>query len=681
MGKKIKTLAIVQARSGSKRFPKKILKKIGNKSILEILLRRLKRSKEIDKIVLATTNKKVDRGLKKITNRLNLEIFFGDDKDVLSRFYHIAKKFNPDQIVRITGDCPLIDPKIVDKVISLYKKNNVDYCSNVYPPTFPDGLDVEVFSLKTLKKIWNNNKTEFDKEHVTNAIIKSDIFSKINYQSKTDYSHLRLTVDEREDYLVIRDIFKYFKNDIYFNFNDLKLNLKKLKKTFKKNAMHKRNEGSKISKGQKLWQKAKKIIPGGNMFFSKNPDNFLPNHWPSYYNKAKGSHIWSIDKKKYLDMSLMSVGTNILGYANTKINNQVFKAIKNGNMSTLNCHEEVLLAEKMLAINPWADMVKFARTGGEANSIAVRIARATSGKDKIAICGYHGWHDWYLAANLKKKDSLNEHLLPGLNPLGVPKGLKNTIFTFNYNNFEQLKRIVNENKDLAAIKLEPQRNELPKNDFLKKVRKLATDKKIILIIDECTSGFRETLGGLHQKFNIKPDIAIYGKAIANGFPLTAIVGKREIMESAKNTFISSTFWSDRIGPVAALETLKLMEQIKSWKIITESGKTIKKRWKEIANNNGIKIDVSGISALPNYTFINRDNLIYKTFITQEMLKKGILASQSIYVSVAHSQKNLDKYFNELNSIFSIIKKTENNEKKIDDLLNGPIVNSSFKRLN
>ena len=678
---KIETLAIVQARTGSTRFPKKILKKINDKTLLEILLSRLKKSKLINKIVVVTTKKKEDKKLKSITKKLNVEIFFGSEKDVLSRFYNVSKKYYPNQIVRITGDCPLIDPKIVDKVIKLFKKNKVDYCSNIYPPSFPDGLDTEVFSFDVLKRIWKNKKTIFDKEHVTSAIIKSDIYSKLNYKCKTDYSQLRLTVDEKEDFEVIKGVLNFFNHNIYFDFNDIKLNYRKLNNILSKNQMYKRNEGSSISKGQKLWKKAKKIIPGGNMFFSKNPDNFLPNNWPSYYSKAKGSYIWSIDGKKYLDMSLMSVGTNILGYANTKVNRKVIETIKNGNMSTLNCTAEVFLAEKLLEINPWADMVKFARSGGEANAIAIRIARATTGKDKIAICGYHGWHDWYLAANLKKKDNLDNHLLPGLNPTGVPKVLKDTVFTFNYNNFEELKKIVNKNKNLAAIKLEPQRNDLPKNGFLEKVRKLATDKKLILIIDECTAGFRETFGGLHKKFNLKPDMAIYGKAIANGFPLTAIVGTKEVMENAQDTFISSTFWSDSVGPTAALETLKIMENIKSWKTITRIGKDIKRNWIKIAKDHDIEIKVNGISALPNFTFNNRNNLVYKTFITQEMLKKGILANLSIYTSVSHSSQNLDKYFNELNIIFSLIKKHEDNQKKIEDLLEGPISNSSFKRLN
>ena len=191
----------------------------------------------------------------------------------------------------------------------------------------------------------------------------------------------------------------------------------------------------KINSGQKLWIKAKKIIPGGNMFLSKRPEMFLPNGWPTYYSKAKDCYIWDLDNKKYLDASIMGVGTNLLGYANRLIDNSVKSAIIKGNLSSLNSPEEVMLAEKLIKIHPWFDMVKFARTGGEANAIAIRIARAYSGKDNIAICGYHGWHDWYLSANLTNKKNLDNHLLKGLSTIGVPKKLKNSIYTFEYNNF------------------------------------------------------------------------------------------------------------------------------------------------------------------------------------------------------------------------------------------------------
>ena len=272
-----------------------------------------------------------------------------------------------------------------------------------------------------------------------------------------------------------------------------------------------------------------------------------------------------------------------MGYGNEIIDNAVKKVVSNGNMSTLNCPEEVFLAKKLIEINPWADMVRYARTGGEANAIAIRIARAASDNEKVAICGYHGWHDWYLATNIDSETNLNQHLLPGLSPNGVPKGLRGSVFPFEYNDFKSLLNIVKNHK-VGIIKMEVIRNEKPKNNFLKKVRDLATKNNIILIFDECTSGFRETFGGIHKKYNVNPDMAIYGKALGNGYSITAVLGKKEIMESAQKTFISSTFWTERIGPTAALKTLELMKKLSSWEIITNNGKFMKKDGKKLQKN-------------------------------------------------------------------------------------------------
>jgi glutamate-1-semialdehyde aminotransferase len=349
-------------------------------------------------------------------------------------------------------------------------------------------------------------------------------------------------------------------------------------------------------------------------------------------------------------------------------------------MSTLSCPEEVYLAEKLVEMNPWADMVRFARSGGEANSIAIRIARAASGKDKVAICGYHGWHDWYLSANHNSGDSLSGHLLPGLNPSGVPKVLKDTVLPFHYNNFNELLYLV-ENHDIGVIKMEVVRNFGPEDNFLHKVRELATRKNIVLIFDECTSGFRETFGGIYKKFGVEPDMAMYGKTIGNGYALTAVIGKKSIMEAAQTTFISSTFWTERIGPTAALATLKVMEEIKSWEIITEIGKKIQTGWKALASVHGLEIEVAGIPSLSTYCFKSGNALAYKTLIAQEMLKKNILASTNFYASIAHEDFYIEKYFSELDKVYRVIKKCENQELKIDKILEGPVCHTGFKRLN
>ena len=678
---KNKIVAIIQARCNSTRFPNKILKKIGNLSLIEILLKRISLSKKIDEIVVSTTRSKNDDYLIKILKKNKIAFYRGDENNVLKRYYNTAKKFNAKIIVRITADCPLIDPKIVDQVISLFISKKVSFASNIEPPTYPDGLDVEVFSFKELEKANKFAKSKFDKEHVTPYIKYNKKIKKANKFFKSNFSHLRITVDEEADLKLLKKLLKKTKNIIKFDLQNIIKIYESDKSIFDINGHISRNDGGFLNKGQKLWKRALNIIPDGNMLLSKRPDFYLPKLWPVYFSKAKGVEVWDLENKKYTDMSVMGVGTNILGYANKVINRDVQLSLDKSNMSTLNCPEEVKLAEKLIELHPWFDMVKFAKTGGEANAIAIRIARAKAGRDKVAVCGYHGWHDWYLSANLNDKKNLDTHLLKDLSTNGIPKKLKNTVFPFEYNNYEQLKKIC-KNNDIGVIKMEVFRNFAPSNNFLKKVKNLANKKNIVLIFDECTSGFRETLGGLHKKYKIEPDICILGKALGNGYPITAVIGKKEVMKHASSSLISSTFWTDRIGFIAALKTLSEMERKKSWKMISQIGGLIKKKWKMIAKKNKLKIKISGLSACPSFYIPSSNWLKYKTLITQYMLEKNYLATNTVYVSTEHKNKKiLNKYFTFLDEVFKKIKNCENKIDNIDSLLKTDTCQSTFKRLN
>lgn len=441
--------------------------------------------------------------------------------------------------------------------------------------------------------------------------------------------------------------------------------------------MSSHNSGS--GTGQKLWRRAKQIIPGGNMLLSKRPEMFLPDKWPAYFSRAKGCKVWDLDGNEYIDMSIMGIGPNTLGYGHPEVDEAVMRTIQAGNMSTFNCPEEVYLAEKLIEMHPWAEMARFARSGGEANAIAIRIARAASGRDKVAICGYHGWHDWYLSANLGDDKTLDGHLLPGLEPKGVPRALKDTVFPFCYNRFDELQSLVDA-QDIGVIKMEVVRNMGPENDFLHKVRKLASERGIVLIFDECTSGFRESYGGIHKKYGVEPDMAMFGKALGNGYAITATIGRSEIMEAAQSTFISSTFWSERIGPTAALKTLEIMEHEKSWEQITATGRRIKSRWEALALKHGLRLNVFGLSAIPSFGFDGPNGLAYKTLITQEMLAKGYLASNLVFCSTAHTEDIVDGYFNAIDPVFALIKQCEEG-RDVFSLLKGPVCHGGFKRLN
>ena len=433
-----------------------------------------------------------------------------------------------------------------------------------------------------------------------------------------------------------------------------------------------------MGKGQKLYSKAKQIVAGGNMLLSKRPEMFLPEQWPSYFSKSKGCEVWDLDGKKYID-TLMMPGTNSLGYNYEEIDEAVKETINSGNMSTLNAPEEVELTERLVELHPWADMARFARSGGEANSVAIRLARAASGKDNVAFCGYHGWHDWYLASNLSDSKGLDGHLLPGLDPHGVPKNLKDSVHPFEYNNFDKLEELV-KTKNIGVIKMEVYRNKEPENNFLHRVSKLANEHNIVLVFDECTSGFRKNFGGLHKLYDVEPDVAMFGKALGNGYAVTAVLGKREVMQAAEKSFISSTFWTERIGSSAALATLKAMDKEKSWEKITSMGEEINKEWIKLSQEYELPITISGLAALTTFTFKSKNALAYKTLITQEMLKKGYLAATAVYVCTAHTPEIIKTYLENLKPLFQTIKECEEG-RDIMTLLEGPIAHGGFKRLN
>ena len=675
----MKIVAMIQARMGSTRFPGKVLQPLAGKSMLRFLLERLARCRALDEIMVVTTDSERDDVLAAHVVESGHAVFRGSEADVLDRYYQAAATCGAGIVVRITADCPLLDPELVDKVVDALVSQSADYATNTLPPTYPDGLDVEAFTVEALKRAWEESTTPAEREHVTPYLRNSGTFRIATVHHDSDESQRRWTVDQVEDYEVVCNVLEEFGGRSDFGWQEVLELQQRSPWLFAANLGVERNAGAALGTGQKLWIRAKRVIPGGNMLLSKRAEMFLPEQWPAYFSRAKGCKVWDLDGKEYIDMSIMGIGTNILGYGNAEVDEAVLRTVGLGNMSTLNCPEEVYLAEQLIKVHPWADMVRLARSGGEANAIAIRIARAATGKDKVAICGYHGWHDWYLSANLGDDENLAGHLLPGLDPKGVPANLRGTVFPFVYNDFDGLEALLN-TQDIGVIKMEVIRNLPPQDGFLHKVRQLATDRGIVLIFDECTSGFRQTFGGLHQIYGVEPDMAMFGKALGNGYGITAVIGRREVMEAAQSTFISSTFWTERIGPSAALKTLEVMKRVKSWETITQTGMDITSRWQALAQHHGLAITTSGLAALTGFAFTSPNALAYKTLITQEMLGKGYLAGTSVYVCTEHTPEVVNDFFSALDPVFALIRECEDG-RDVMSLLKGPVCHGGFKRLN
>lgn len=433
-------------------------------------------------------------------------------------------------------------------------------------------------------------------------------------------------------------------------------------------------------KCNELQKEAVELIPGMTQLLSKRPDRFSRGIWPTYFAQAKGVEVTDLDGNKYLDFSIGGIGATVLGYADEDVNKAVIDVINKGSATTLNPPEEVELAKKLIELHPWAQMARFARSGGEAMAVAVRIARVATKKDKIVFCGYHGWMDWYLAANLGKKEALDEHWIKGLNPNGVPKGLKDTAIPFLYNNIEDFNKAIEKaGDDLAAIVMEPIRNFEPTKEFIEAIHEMAKKKNIPLIIDEISAGFRICNGGAHLKLGFKPDIAVFSKALGNGFPISAVIGKKWVMQSAQEAFITSTNWTERVGNVAALAMINKFVKNDVSKHLVKIADMVWQGWEELAKKHDLKIHIGGFKPMIHFGF-EQNHSTNIAYFTQEMLKKGFLASGGFYSMYAHKEEHVRKYLNAVDEVFADLSVLIKNNK-VGEKLEGQIVQEGFGRIN
>lgn len=435
---------------------------------------------------------------------------------------------------------------------------------------------------------------------------------------------------------------------------------------------------------QATYDRAKRIIPGGTQLLSKRPEMYAPNRWPAYFREARGCEVIDLDGRRFCDMTTSGIGSCLLGYADPDVTDAVVRRVQLGSMSTLNAIEEVELAELLLALHPWAERARFCRTGGESMATAVRIARAATRRDRVAICGYHGWTDWYLAANLptevEKGDALRGHLLPGLDPAGVPVGLAGTVLPFAYNRLNELERHVREHGNrLAAVVMEPLRSVEPEPGFLEGVRKLCDQCGAVLIIDEITAGWRFALGGAHLRYNLTPDIAVFAKALGNGHPIGAIIGRASVMEAAQSSFISSTYWTEAVGPTAAVATVRKLSRVDAPGHAFRLGTRFREGWLKLGTTHGVPVRVAGLPAITTFGFEHPNAAALGTLFTTRMLDRGFLVGSGFYPSLAHEERHVDACLAAANEVFPEIAdaiRSGNIELRLD----GPIRHTGFARL-
>ncbi len=416
-------------------------------------------------------------------------------------------------------------------------------------------------------------------------------------------------------------------------------------------------QNSRVQNSLALYKRAAAMIPGGTQLLSRQPSRFAYGVSPIYAARARGARFWDVDGHEYIDWT-SGIGAILLGYADAVVDDAVREQISQGTIYGINHELELELAEELIERVPCAEMVRYAKTGGEACAMAVRIARAATGRDTILFCGYHGWHDWYLAANLNDETELEAHLLPDIAPRGVPRALAGTSIPFPYGDADALGESLDVRRGkVAAVVMEPLRSDEPPKGYLAAVATLCRDHGAVLVFDEVSTGFRYSTGGAQSDVGVTPDVAVFAKSISNGYPLAAVVGRRDVMQAAAETFVSSTYWSDTVGLRAGLTTLREAVRRDVPGHCRQVGSQLQTELTRLARQKGCPVRCCGIATHPRLEFDVSDagsRTVLETLYIQEMARRGCHGLTAFYLNAAQGERELEQTLGAAGETFALL---------------------------
>jgi glutamate-1-semialdehyde 2,1-aminomutase len=648
-----KTIAIVQARVQSQRLPGKVLADIHGYPAIHYVLTRLQRARRLDEIWLACSAVSEDDPLAAYAQSLAVRVWRGDEMDVVSRFVGVTKTAKAETIVRITGDCPLIDPDIVDLVVERFHDAGVDFVSNTLERTYPDGLDVEVFSRDALQRTDREARDPFLRLHVTPYIhgrLRDRLpwggFSVQQVTNPVDFSHLRWTLDEADDLEFLRQVIPKLDKD--FRWLDVVALCTREPELLKLNCTHHLYEGTErdfmqysrvrqqggqehvtpsFATSNELFEQASRIIPLGSQTFSKSHQQWVRGATPLFLKSGHGCRVTDVDDNSYIDyvLGLLPV---VLGYRDQDVDSAIRRQLQDGITFSLPSPLELTLAERLIRLIPCAEMVRFGKNGSDVTTAAVRLARATTGRDKVAMCGYHGWHDWSIGTTTRR--------------LGVPEAVRGLTTTFPYNDADALAELLRRERGAyAAVILEPVGASQPSPGFLQRVRELTEQDGAVLIFDEIITGFRINMGGAQAEYGVIPDLATFGKSMANGMPVSALVGRAGLMNRLQDVFVSSTFGGETLSLVAAIATIDKLEREQGIERLKKRGRELTVQANSLFERHGFGdvLRYAGSDWWPRLAVTRPpvDGTLLTSLLRQECVANGLLLGASFNLCLAHDQ--------------------------------------------
>ena len=679
-------VALIQARMGSSRFPGKVLADLSGRPMLWHVVKRVRQARNVDQVVVATTNEAADDPIAQFCAQEGIDCFRGSEHDVLDRFYRAAKASGADVVIRVTADCPLIDPEVIDKVISRFERGDCDYACNVFVRyTYPDGLDTEVFSFQALERAWREASKPSEREHVT-PYLRTDKFRTANVESETPVSpaKYRWTVDHLADLEFVRRVYAAFSENGNFRFRDVFDLLKERPDLATIQAETITNEGyykslyqqatagaapkRPLAQSQAWLERAKKVIPSCAQTFSKGHTQYVQGVAPVFLQRGKGCRVWDVDGNEYIDY-VQGLLPNILGYAHEEVNAAAATQLAEGHSFSLPHPLEVQLAERLARLIPCAEMVRFGKNGSDATSGAVRASRAFTGRDRIACCGYHGWQDWYIGSTTRNA--------------GVPQAVRDLTHPFIYNDLASLEKLFAEHPgEFAAVIMEPVNFVEPAAGFLQGVKDLAHKHGTLLIFDEICSGFHFGLGGAQKLFGVVPDMACFGKAMGNGFPISCVLGRADVMRVFDEIFYSFTFAGEVASMAAAMKVLDILDQTDALARLESNGRTLQDGVNAIAKEAGLGQRLRAIGR-PQWSLLKfsgqngADDPLLKNLFQQEAIKRGVLLLATHNLTTAHDpsaiHQTLEVYAEVLKTLSSWVE--DSNPSRF---LEGPMTQPVFR---